>query len=1015
MINKNLKLCLLFLFLVVFLQVVTVNAAIFETGFEQTDTISNGRVDDTHANSYSNYEVGQIYHYDCTDVIRPCYTDGHHIVQDQIVHSGSQAIKHWGIKWVQWNDNFIPQGTPATLEFAGGPFDNPTDELNKTLGWLWTNGYLKGRTWEQEMHFINEWLRWIDDATYPHGGYYIPYFTGAYPRSRMYKALGGIDEVYTRLYFYKTVGTFHNPMTILTWQLDPDGKMTTYYVAWLDIYGDGVSGEDFVRVQLGSQKDWSWNAYCLINGVRTICNSIDSSYLNIPFNQWHYIELRIKLSDVDTYNGIVQVWLAPVGQEPQLVIDRNDIDTTWTPKGGQYDMDTMNIGISHSTGECEIYTDDWTIDTSYIGPITSETTTSSTTSTTTTVPGGYVSISGQLKDKNGDPTNANIIVYDQDLEIASDDTDSQGNYGLSVSPGTYDLQFDLTNFYIPNYFIKFLSLDILSNVVDYIKEITGNPVSNRVSFKIDITGDQEIHVYSIEKPERLLNEGNELQEVSSYSELASNTWYYASSEDKLYIMTSNVLPTTTTTITTTTFTTTTTIPTRESTVGVTSIGSNWASISRNYEWTFGKGDLFKMTESGYVKSISVYLNNTKTTAQSVKVALYNSVSQWSGDANNVVINVPEVKTVYYNSPQWYTWDLATPVLLNPGLYWIGIQSTDSLVRIAYESDPNYKYGDMPCAWDSFPCDPFSCCLWSATHKISGYFNYTSTLITTTTSGTTTSTSTSTTSLTTTSSTTTTISGGGNILFQDSFEDDELGVFYWENPDTPEQEAQYCPDGWGPDIDDQFGAYGEVINTDAFDGSQSVRMYFPGHDGTNTGNWESLIYHYISGEINPDGHEEFYVSWYQKFTSLPSKSSRNLIPAKGTSVHFLDTEMVKIKTGEVGIERMNAWGEGYTNNYTDVYVPYTLEANMWYHFEYYYKYGITDGEYRLLVDGNEVIAFLNHDTSPRYKNHTKVIPSQDPDWRKYLPKAIDLGVQSQTPETFSVILDDVLIADYLYGH
>ena len=461
---KNLKLCLLVLFLVIFFQVVTVNAAIFETGFEQTDTTSNGRVDDTHMDlGYTNYEVGDVYHYACTFVVEPCWTDGHHIVQDQIVNSGSQAIRHWGNKWVQWNDNFIPQGTPSTFEFVGGPLDdgfiidaegkrvpNPDAvySLKTTLGWLWTNGYLKDRSWENELHFMNEWLRWIDDATYSHGGYYIPYFTGAYPRSRMYKDLGGIDEVYTRLYFYKTIGTFHNPMTILTRQLDPDGEMTTFYVGWLNIYGDGVSGQDFIRVQLGSQKeDWSWDAHCLENGVRTVCNTLDSPDLNIPFNQWHYIEVRIKLSDVNTYNGIVQVWFAPTGQEPELVINRNDIDTTWTPNGGQYDMDTMNIGISHSTGECEIYTDDWTIDTNYIGPTTpgpttSTITTTSITSTTSTIPSGQVTISGQLKNQNNQAVQADVKIYNKGTGQvnASSSTDASGNYSLSVLSGTYDLQ-----------------------------------------------------------------------------------------------------------------------------------------------------------------------------------------------------------------------------------------------------------------------------------------------------------------------------------------------------------------------------------------------------------------------------------------------------------------------------------------------------------------------------------------------------------------------------------------------
>jgi hypothetical protein len=146
-----------------------------------------------------------------------------------------------------------------------------------------------------------------------------------------------------------------------------------------------------------------------------------------------------------------------------------------------------------------------------------------------------VSISGKLVNKLNQPLQANIIVYNLGTtQIKTSDTTSDGNYDLSVSPNTYDLQYSLTNFFIENFFIKLSSLNIassISNVINYVTNIN----NQNVSFITDITDTQIIQTYSPQKPQRILINGTPVSEVSSYSQLTDNTWFYDSTEKKLYV------------------------------------------------------------------------------------------------------------------------------------------------------------------------------------------------------------------------------------------------------------------------------------------------------------------------------------------------------------------------------------------------------------------------------------------------------------------------------------------------
>jgi len=79
-------------------------------------------------------------------------------------------------------------------------------------------------------------------------------------------------------------------------------------------------------------------------------------------------------------------------------------------------------------------------------------------------------------------------------------------------------------------------------------------ICNSISFTADITGDKEIQVYSDSIPNRILKNGTVLQNVSSYPQLISNSWFYNPSENKIYMKVNPVVTTTTTTTSTTTTT-----------------------------------------------------------------------------------------------------------------------------------------------------------------------------------------------------------------------------------------------------------------------------------------------------------------------------------------------------------------------------------------------------------------------------------------------------------------------------
>ncbi len=153
-------------------------------------------------------------------------------------------------------------------------------------------------------------------------------------------------------------------------------------------------------------------------------------------------------------------------------------------------------------------------------------------------------VKGQLKDKNNNPVQASIISYNQGTSIvnSNNQTDVNGNYILSVEPNFYDIQFNITNFFIPSFWIKLLSLNLTSDTQNLVNYVTEYPSENKLSFTVNITNNQTIQTHNPEKPKRVLINGSVITEVTSFNELKNNTWFYNNSEQKLYMIVSSNLP-----------------------------------------------------------------------------------------------------------------------------------------------------------------------------------------------------------------------------------------------------------------------------------------------------------------------------------------------------------------------------------------------------------------------------------------------------------------------------------------
>lgn len=144
-------------------------------------------------------------------------------------------------------------------------------------------------------------------------------------------------------------------------------------------------------------------------------------------------------------------------------------------------------------------------------------------------------IGGTLTNSTNNPVHATITAYQPPFSTVagSNQTDANGNYVLTLLPGVYDIEYNLTNFYIPNYYIRIPSVDITnSNYYDMVKSVTGNSKENNVSIIFNIDEAKMIEIYGQLAPTTVSQNGTVIKNVSSLSELKNNSWFYEGSTTK---------------------------------------------------------------------------------------------------------------------------------------------------------------------------------------------------------------------------------------------------------------------------------------------------------------------------------------------------------------------------------------------------------------------------------------------------------------------------------------------------
>ena len=141
---------------------------------------------------------------------------------------------------------------------------------------------------------------------------------------------------------------------------------------------------------------------------------------------------------------------------------------------------------------------------------------------------------GKLIDKNNDPVQANITIYESGNSnvIEENQTDPTGYYKLPVPPGQYDIRFNISS--IPNIYIELFSIDMFSKINDVLNYVTN--YSSNLSFTVNMNDNQTVELYSAQKPSGVLINGTALTEVSSMSDLKSGAWYYESGNSSLHVI-----------------------------------------------------------------------------------------------------------------------------------------------------------------------------------------------------------------------------------------------------------------------------------------------------------------------------------------------------------------------------------------------------------------------------------------------------------------------------------------------
>jgi hypothetical protein len=141
-------------------------------------------------------------------------------------------------------------------------------------------------------------------------------------------------------------------------------------------------------------------------------------------------------------------------------------------------------------------------------------------------------------------------------------------------------------------------------------------------------------------------------------------------------------------------------------------------------------------------------------------------------------------------------------------------------------------------------------------------------------------------------------------------------------------------------------------------------------------------------------------------------------SSGRSTYGADKDnriFIRNDGGQYKLQLSRYWSGQDNENYAEANIP--LQAGIWHHYELYYKYSMTNGEYRIWFNGVPIITITGIDTTPRGKDATGAYtwhnPVLDPsEWQIYLPKGIDAGLfNTDNQNSYTTYLDDVVIADY----
>jgi hypothetical protein len=532
------KKLILVLLLVVFLsQVMIAEAALYETSFEdytEADEPANGK----WADRGGNWRVN-----------KPSHTGDYTTYDATGVRTGERSIHVWGEKAWQW-------GNAVQLQLPYGEYDEKSEE------WIPGNSQSRSITMVHDLlyypsgtpdtliadatpneigrwHWSHDWMWWDaqDGYSWWNSQDSDTWDCLVEPRARI-GIQTGVDEAYQRIYFKVKNWTSNIGIQIMRF------------------YGIGA---------------YVINLHMSRNGFTVYIPNVLETYPSheiIEDDTWYYLEMRFKRANP----GGVQIWFGKDGETPSLVYDNMNLDTSGlttmaTAETGIVDLSDQARNNEPSYQAVDMYFDDWVVDTQYIGPSTPSSTsycgdgtcnvgesqsnccrdcgcpsgqTCDTSANSCYTPSSTNSVSGSLKDDSNNPVSADIKIYQEgsNTVVEETNTDASGSYSLSVPSSVYDVLYDINNFFINNFWIKLPSLDLSADMVDKLTGVTGDSANNKVSFSVDIPSDQTIQTYSSTEPNEVSIDGIYINKVSSLSNLVSNTWFYDSTNNILYIKTS---------------------------------------------------------------------------------------------------------------------------------------------------------------------------------------------------------------------------------------------------------------------------------------------------------------------------------------------------------------------------------------------------------------------------------------------------------------------------------------------